>query len=220
MGLFDAIGDAIGGVVSAVTSPISDVIGAGLSFIGGMQQNSAASANVASQQAFQQYNSNTSYQRAVADMKAAGLNPMLAYSQGGASVPSGSVAPVVNALDLGVTSARQSAALRSSVSTQASQRELVKAQVGQTLANTDTARSQADLNRANQAKAVADTALSATNAKSVALNNTLKATTLQAAINEQNAAKSWWGRNVAPYMPDLLSHTAKSAASSLLGLFK
>lgn len=38
--------------------------------------------------------SSTSYQRAVGDMKAAGLNPMLAYQQGGASSPNGSAASI------------------------------------------------------------------------------------------------------------------------------
>lgn len=41
---------------------------------------------------YEQYNANTQYQRAVADLKNAGLNPMLAISNGGAAVPSGSAA--------------------------------------------------------------------------------------------------------------------------------
>lgn len=111
---------------------LDDMLAGGLSLAGGLinnmwgdkrqqeaQQFSAQEANANRQ--FQEQMSNTAYQRGMADMKAAGLNPILAYQKGPASSPTGAMAststgqPTMDMLTPAVSTAQQHMRLKAEV---------------------------------------------------------------------------------------------------------
>lgn len=128
------------------------ILSAGASLLGGMltqegqeDTNVANAEQAARQMDFQERMSNTSYQRAVADMSAAGLNPMLAYSQGGAGTPGGAMATMQNALGAGVASAQSGARVAPDI-------EHIRSQAANLDADTENKAAQGDLYRAQAAR--------------------------------------------------------------------
>jgi hypothetical protein len=116
----------------------------------GQGQANAANKEIAREQmAFQENMSNTAYYRAMRDMKRSGLNPILAYSQGGASAPPGAAIPVSNEfagssqyLSQGVSSALDAAKFPS-------QLDQLEASVEKIKADTNVSRSITYLNEVN-----------------------------------------------------------------------
>lgn len=103
-----------------------------------------AAGEAATNRTFQERMRNTEWQSAVADMQAAGINPAVAYSRGGASSPGGSMASgsmpagAVDSIAAGRSSAMEVVAMRK-------QMELLDSQIAKTRAESQSAAADASI---------------------------------------------------------------------------
>lgn len=213
------IGSVAGGAIDAWTQ---------------QQANKANAQNAKDQMAFQASQSSTEYQRGVEDMKKAGLNPALAYSQGGASSGSGTsakadpltqntpskFATALDAYQAIANGAAQRDLLREQATAQHSAAILAETQAATMLPDArigrDTAyasqyyktRFQQRLGEEFEARGT-PTRFNATMANIGASTAQAQAATAEArsrtTLNEQNFQNVWFRRKVAPY----LNSTAK-----------
>lgn len=93
--------------------PVGSLISAGSSLIGGVFQNSSAERIASDTNSTSVELANTAHQREVKDLTAAGLNPILSARSGGSATPPIASAPVTNVANNAVSSALQSATIRS-----------------------------------------------------------------------------------------------------------
>lgn len=157
------------------------------------KQNAANIAAAQKQMDFQERMSNSAYQRSMADMKKAGLNPMLAMSQGGASTPSGAL-PTINSE---TKSKLGEFAMNSALG-------IKGLQTAQQQANTAQQQAEAniDLSKVSAAKQVAET-------QRTQLETAIKKKELPAAQLQHDLTKK--GSSVIKQMLDAVGNSAKSA---------
>jgi hypothetical protein len=133
MGMFDGITSAVGDVAkTGFSSLMGGLVGGVGSYLGQQTANQANAEQAQKQMDFQERMRSTSYQTAVEDMKKAGLNPMLAYQQGGAGNQPGAAAQMQNAVGAGVSSAQEGISKYQQLQNMTSQQELLHSQIDDT----------------------------------------------------------------------------------------
>lgn len=135
-----ALGAGVGGLIGG---PAGAAVGLGVASAFGQdaanEQNMRLSRD---QMSFQERMSSTAHQRQVADLRAAGLNPILS-ANAGASAPSGSLAEVKNPIESGVGSALELRRLKKEL-------DAVESQTSLNSQTASTQRSQEGVNKQTQ----------------------------------------------------------------------
>jgi hypothetical protein len=133
MGFFEAL------KFKDIASPL---IGGAIDLIGGKSTAKQMQSRAQDQMNFQERMSNTAYQRAMADMKKAGINPIMVSKLGGASTPTGAMAGTPDMSQIGSRAMQRLATARQMQLTDA-QTEVQNSQVG--VNESTTAKNYADM---------------------------------------------------------------------------
>ena len=222
------IDDAIIAAVAAET------IGSAFDAFGQQETNRSNRALMDSSNAFNAQQFATRYQTTVKDLEAAGLNPMLAYGQGGGSPPS--AVPIIAQTNpyqrLGGAAQRAIGAANTAVQT-----DLTKTQERVADMNITKIISEIGVNDEMRKNLSADTILKTLQAPNVSqqtknlmqqelltraqttYTNAMEAATRQHILIEkplESKASTWWGTNVSPYLKDFTGGASGAANMKFL----